>query len=73
MDYKSARAGKTTLLFFVITIYFNFNARTICPREQGLLKQFKEIDQLPEEEKKTILKVISAYIRDFKTKQAYLV
>jgi len=42
-------------------------------KDVELLKQFKEIDQMPEEEKKTILKVISAYIRDFKTRQAYLI
>lgn len=42
-------------------------------KDAELLKQFKEIDIMPDDEKKTILKVISAYIRDFKTKQAYLI
>lgn len=42
-------------------------------KDAELIKQFKKIDQLPEEEKKTILKVISAYIRDFNAKQAYLI
>lgn len=37
-----------------------------------LIKQFKEVEQLPEPEKKTILTVLSAYTRDFKMKQAYL-
>lgn len=41
-------------------------------KDVELLKQFKEINQLPEDEKQTILKVISAYLRDFKTRQAYL-
>lgn len=41
-------------------------------KDTELLKQFKKIDQMPEEDKKTILKVISAYIRDFNAKQAYL-
>jgi transcriptional regulator with XRE-family HTH domain len=36
-----------------------------------LLKQFREVDLLPEEDKKTIIRVVSAYIRDFKTRQAY--
>lgn len=36
-----------------------------------LLRQFKEMDQLPPQEKSTLIKVISAYIRDFKAKQAY--
>jgi transcriptional regulator with XRE-family HTH domain len=40
-------------------------------KDAELLKQFKEVDQLPEDDKKTILKVIAAYIRDFKTRQAY--
>jgi len=38
-----------------------------------LIKQFKEMEQLPETEKNTILNVVSAFIRDFKIKQAYLV
>lgn len=37
-----------------------------------LIKQFKEMETLPETEKNTILKVVTAYIRDFKTKQAYI-
>jgi len=36
-----------------------------------LIKQFKEMEQLPEREKSTILNVVSAFVRDFKTKQAY--
>lgn len=35
-----------------------------------LLQQFKEIVALPEQEQAILLKVISAYIRDFKAKQA---
>ena len=40
-------------------------------KDAELVKQFKKIDQLPEDEKSTILKVISALIRDFNTRQAY--
>ena len=40
-------------------------------KDAELVKEFKKLDQLPEEEKKTILKVVSALIRDFNTKQAY--
>jgi len=40
-------------------------------QDAELIRQFKEVDQLPDGEKITILKVISAYIRDFKTRQAY--
>ena len=41
-------------------------------KDAELLKQFKEIDSMPDEDKKTIIKVVSAYIRDFKTRQAYI-
>ncbi|HAZ02546.1 MAG TPA: transcriptional regulator [Marinilabiliales bacterium] len=40
-------------------------------KDTELLNQFKEVDQLPEDDKKTILKVIAAYIRDSKTRKAY--
>jgi transcriptional regulator with XRE-family HTH domain len=36
-----------------------------------LLKRFKEMEQLPENEQNILLNVISAYIRDFRAKQAY--
>ena len=36
-----------------------------------LLNYFRELDQLPDSEKDTILKVLAALIRDFKTKKAY--
>jgi len=40
-------------------------------KNSDLLQRFKEIDTLPEQEQNILLKVISAYIRDFKAKQAY--
>ena len=36
-----------------------------------VLQQYKEVDNLPEEERKTIIKVISALLRDYKARQAY--
>jgi len=36
-----------------------------------LLKQFKQIEELPEEDQKTVLRFVGAYLRDFKAKQAY--
>ncbi|MFT3750119.1 MAG: hypothetical protein QM768_17510 [Agriterribacter sp.] len=36
-----------------------------------LLQKFKEMDTLPEDEQSILIKVISAYIRDFRAKQAY--
>ncbi|WMJ74301.1 helix-turn-helix transcriptional regulator [Cytophagaceae bacterium ABcell3] len=40
-------------------------------RDTALFRQFKEVDTMPEDDKVTLMKVISAYIRDFKTKNAY--
>lgn len=36
-----------------------------------LLKQFKQVEQLPEDEQNTVLKFLGAYLRDFRAKQAY--
>ena len=36
-----------------------------------LLNYFKEVDQLPDAEQHVILKVITAYLRDFRTEQTY--
>ena len=36
-----------------------------------LLRHFKEVDNLPEQDKNTLIRVIGAYLRDFKTRQAY--
>jgi transcriptional regulator with XRE-family HTH domain len=41
-------------------------------KDAELIKQFKEMEQLPDEEKNVLLKIVSAYIRDFKAKQAYM-
>jgi len=38
-----------------------------------LIKQFQEVEQLPETEKKTILTVLAAYTLDFKAKQVYVI
>jgi len=40
-------------------------------KDAELIKEFKKLDELPEEEKKSILKVVSSLIRDYKAKQAY--
>jgi len=40
-------------------------------KDAELIKQFKQLDQLPDEEKKSILKVLTALIRDFNARQAY--
>jgi hypothetical protein len=40
-------------------------------KNSEILHLFSEIDYLPEHEQTILLKVISAYIRDYKTRQAY--
>ena len=36
-----------------------------------LIKQFEQLDHMPKDKKKSILKVISALIRDFNARQAF--
>jgi homoserine kinase len=36
-----------------------------------VIQQYKEVDQLPAEERNTVIKVVSALLRDYKTRQAY--
>ncbi len=40
-------------------------------KDAELINQFKKISVLPDEEKTLVLKMITAYIRDFNTQQAY--
>ena len=41
-------------------------------KDVELIKQFTQLDKVPEEEKKSILKVLGALIRDFNARQAYV-
>lgn len=41
-------------------------------QNNALLQQFKDVEKLPERERSVILEIIGAYLRDFKTKQAYI-
>lgn len=41
-------------------------------KDTTILQRFKEIEELPPHEQSTIMEIVSAYIRDFKTKQAYI-
>lgn len=40
-------------------------------KSNALLQQFKDVENLPEEEQITVIKFLGAYLRDFKTKQSY--
>jgi len=40
-------------------------------KDAELIKEFKKLDILPEEEKKSILKVVSSLIRDYNARQTY--
>jgi hypothetical protein len=42
-------------------------------KDAGLIKQFKQLDKMPEDKKKSILKVLNALIRDFNARQTYVV
>ncbi|WMJ75303.1 helix-turn-helix transcriptional regulator [Cytophagaceae bacterium ABcell3] len=55
----------------VTTDYLLGSEETNTIKDTALLKQFKEVDTMPDEDKNTLMKVINAYIRDFKTKSAY--
>lgn len=41
-------------------------------KDAELIKQFKQPEKMPEDEKKFILKVLNALIRDFNARQAYV-
>jgi hypothetical protein len=41
-------------------------------KNANLLQRFREIDAMPEREQNVIVEVISAFVRDFKAKQVYL-
>ena len=40
-------------------------------KNSELIQRFKEVDALPEDEQGVLLKIISAYVRDYRAKQAY--
>ena len=40
-------------------------------KNADLLKQFREVEELPEDEQKVVVKFIGAYLRDYKAKKAY--
>lgn len=40
-------------------------------KDVALLKYFKDIDSMPDSVKQALLKVIDAYVRDYKTQKAY--
>ena len=41
-------------------------------KDAELIKKFKQLDKLPEDEKSSILNVVGALIRDFNARQAYV-
>jgi transcriptional regulator with XRE-family HTH domain len=36
-----------------------------------VIQQYKEVDQLPADERNTVIKVVAALLRDYRTRQAY--
>jgi hypothetical protein len=59
----------TTIDFLVIGD--NESKAQASLKDAELINQFKKISALPEEEKTLVLKMITAYIRDFNTQQAH--
>jgi transcriptional regulator with XRE-family HTH domain len=55
----------------VTTDYLLGNEENII-KDTELLKQFKEVDNLPDDLKHSILDVIKAFTRDFRSRQAYI-
>ena len=55
----------------VTTDYLLGNELEGVIKDKALLEQFKAIDGLHQEDKETLMKVVAAFIRDTKTKQAY--
>ena len=55
-------------------IHGDSNAKAMATlKDAKLLTYFKEVEQLPEEEKGTILKVVAALIHEYKTQQFYAI
>jgi len=55
----------------VTTDYLLGNEEAGNIEDTALLKQLKDVDNMPDKEKDTLMFVISAFIRDFKTKKAH--
>jgi transcriptional regulator with XRE-family HTH domain len=74
--YPPADVLKSLADTFNTTIDFLVMGDTDSKAQQSLndaelINQFKKITALPTEEKNVVLKMITAYIRDFNTQQAY--
>jgi transcriptional regulator with XRE-family HTH domain len=55
----------------VSTDYLLGNENQDSIKDKALLRQFKEVDQLPEDDKSAIMRVISGFVLSSKTKQAF--
>ena len=56
----------------VTTDFFLGSEDTNVIKDTSLLKYFKEIDNMPDDIKDFLPKVIDAYVRDYKTRKAYV-
>ena len=62
------------VLSTTVDFLLNGNAQEkaqVALKDAELLKQFKEAEKLPEDEKNLVIKMIRGYIRDYKTQLAY--
>lgn len=70
MDNLTDFAALGTSVDYLISGDKNEKAKASLKNSE-LLQRFKEIDTLPEEEQGVLIKNISAYVRDYRAKQAY--
>jgi transcriptional regulator with XRE-family HTH domain len=68
---KMANALDTTV-DYLISGDKNEKAKATIKNSE-LLQSFKEMDVLPEQEQNMLVKIIRAYVRDFKARQTYAV
>lgn len=53
-------------------IFYNWPCgRGGTPAQAEVIRYFKEVDNLPAEDKSALLRVIGGFLRDVKTKKAY--
>jgi len=57
---------------FQALLFSGYKMVKVALKNAELLQRFKEVETLPEREQSILMEIIGAYIRDFKTKQAYV-
>jgi len=58
-------------IFIVYDIFEYSTKSSLIVKDTKILERVENIAQLPEDKKKELFNVLDAYLRDFKTRQAY--